>query len=71
MYTQDPASQVDVDAEPRLQMDDVTPEQAAANQAKLQVRASAGPRRLRLRTGDSNPMLLHRLYWHLQQHSST
>ena len=40
--TQDPTSQPDTDTEPRLQMDDVTPEQAAASQARLQVHASAG-----------------------------
>lgn len=39
---QDPASQMDTDAEPRLQMDDVTPEQAAASHARLQVHAIAG-----------------------------
>ena len=42
MCLQDPTSQPDADAEPRLQMDDVTPEQAAASEARLQVHASAG-----------------------------
>jgi MCM P-loop domain len=39
---QDPASPMDTDAEPRLQMDDVTPEQAAASHARLQVLATTG-----------------------------
>lgn len=37
--SQEPATQPDADAEPRLQMDDITPEQAAANEAKLQALA--------------------------------
>lgn len=55
MYTQDPTSQPDTDAEPRLQMDDVTPEQAVASQARLQVHASV-PAQCRRLASASTPI---------------